>query len=531
MLIACSILQANAQQLSRPKLVVGLMVDQMRWDYLYRFYDRYGDNGFKRLMKEGFNCENTFIPYAQTVTAAGHASVYTGSVPAINGIVGNDWYDRSLGRNVYCVEDQGVKTIGGGPAAQPMSPKNLWTTTMTDELRIATNFQSKVIGIAIKDRGGILPAGHTANAAYWYDPGSGNWVTSTYYMPDLPNWVKSFNSTKIVDSLYKLDWNTLYPVNTYTQSDPDDKPYEGKFSYEPKPAFPHKLALLAGKNYSVISATPYGNTMTLEFAKTALLSEQMGADAVTDFLAVSLSSPDYVGHQYGPNSVEVEDVYLRMDKELGSFFEFLDARVGKGQYTFFITADHGVAHVPGFLQEHKVPAASLPYAETDAEIAAEKHFNLKGIVEASENHQLYLNRRLIDSAKLNMSVVKQYLINELNKQPEILMAFDMEKISETSLPEEVKEMFNKGYNTKLGGDIQIILKPAYFYGSKTGTTHGSWYPYDAHIPLLFMGWGVKQGKSFRQVTMADIAPTITALLKIQMPNGTVGKVITEAIKD
>jgi predicted AlkP superfamily pyrophosphatase or phosphodiesterase len=530
-LVACSLLQAQAQQLSRPKLVVGLMVDQMRWDYLYRFYDRYGENGFKRLMKEGFNCENTFIPYAQTVTAAGHASVYTGSVPAINGIVGNDWYDRSLGRNVYCVEDQGVKTIGGGPAAQPMSPKNMWTTTMTDELRIATNFQSKVIGIAIKDRGGILPAGHTANAAYWYDPGSGNWVTSTYYMPDLPNWVKSFNSTKIVDSLYKLDWNTLYPVNTYTQSDPDDKPYEGKFSYEPKPAFPHKLALLAGKNYSVISATPYGNTMTFEFAKTALLSEQMGADAITDFLALSLSSPDYVGHQYGPNSVEVEDVYLRLDKELGSFFDFLDSKVGKGQYTFFITADHAVAHVPGFLQEHKVPAASLPYAETDAEVAAEKHFNLKGIVEASENYQLYLNRRLIDSAKLNMSVVKQYLINELNKQPEILMAFDAEKTSETSLPLEVKEMFNKGYNTKLGGDIQIILKPAYFYGAKTGTTHGSWYPYDAHIPLLFMGWGVKQGKSFRQVTMADIAPTITALLKIQMPNGTVGKVITEAIKD
>ncbi len=531
LIMICTAIQANAQQLTRPKLVVGLMVDQMRWDYLYRYYDRYGENGFKRLMREGFNCENTFIPYAQTVTAAGHASVYTGSVPSINGIVGNEWYDRSLGRTVYCVEDQGVKTVGGSPAAQPMSPKNMWTTTMTDELRMATNFQSKVIGIAIKDRGGILPAGHTANAAYWYDPGSGNWVTSTYYMPDLPNWVKSFNSTKIVDSLYKLDWNTMYPLNTYTQSDPDDKPYEGKLSYEPKPAFPHKLALLAGKNYSVISATPYGNTMTLEFAKTALISEQMGADAITDFLALSLSSPDYVGHQYGPNSIEVEDVYLRLDKELGSFFEFLDARIGKGQYTFFITADHAVAQVPGFLQEHKIPAASLPYAVTDAEVKAEAHFKVKGLVEASENYQLYLNRRLIDSVKLNIAAVKLFLINELNKQPEILMAFETEKTSETSLPVEVKEMFNKGYNTKLGGDIQVILKPAYFYGSKTGTTHGSWYPYDSHIPLLFMGWGVKQGKSFRQVTMADIAPTISALLKIQMPNGTVGQVITEVIKD
>ena len=507
------------------------MVDQMRWDYLYRYYDRYGETGFKRLMKEGFNCDNTFIPYAQTVTAAGHASVYTGSVPAINGIVGNDWYDRSLQRNVYCVEDQGVKTIGGAATAQPMSPKNLWSTTVTDELRLATNFQSKVIGIAIKDRGGILPAGHTANAAYWYDATSGNWVSSTFYQPDLPGWVKTFNSAKIVDSLYKLEWNTMYPVNTYTQSDPDDKPYEGKLSYEPKPAFPHKLSILFGKNYSVISATPHGNTMTFEFAKAALVAEQMGADAITDFLAVSLSSPDYVGHQYGPNSVEVEDVYLRLDKELGAFFEFLDARVGKGQYTFFITADHAVAHVPAFLQEHKIPAESVPYAETAAEIAAEKHFNLKGIVEASENYQLYINRKVIESAKLDMAVVKQFLINELNKQPEVLMAFESEKISETSLPAGVKEMFNNGYNTKLGGDIQIILKPAHFYGAKTGTTHGAWYPYDAHIPLLFMGWGIKQGKSYREVYMSDIAPTISSLLKIQMPNGSVGKVITEVLKD
>ncbi len=522
--------QTQKSTLNRPKLVVGLMVDQMRWDFLYRYYDRYSENGFKRLIREGFACENTFIPYAQTVTAAGHASVYTGSVPAINGIMGNEWYDRAQGRTVYCVEDKTVKTIGGSATAQPMSPRNLWTTTITDELRLATNFKSKVIGIAIKDRGGILPAGHTANAAYWYDASTGNWVTSTYYMNELPGWVKSFNDRKVVDSFYRLDWNTLYPVNTYVQSDADDRPYEGKTSFDPKPAFPHLLAAQAGKNYSAISGTPHGSTLTLEFAKSALLAEELGKDAVTDFLALSLSSPDYTGHQYGPNSIEVEDTYLRMDKDLAQFFAFLDAKVGKGQYLFFITADHGAAHVAGFMQEHKIPAGTIPYGKSAAENAAIKKFGRQDIVEGADNYQLYLNHKIIDSAKIDGEQVRKYLIDELNQDPNVLIAFDNRNISAANLPKEVKEMFINGYNTKRGGDIQLILKPQYFYGGKTGTTHGSWYPYDAHIPLVWMGWGIKPGKLYRETYMTDIAATLAAMLKIQMPNGSVGKVIEEMVK-
>jgi len=523
-------LQAQKNAVNRPKLVVGLMVDQMRWDFLYRYYDRYNENGFKRLLREGFACENTFIPYAQTVTAAGHASVYTGSVPAINGIMGNEWYDRAQGRTVYCVEDKTVKTIGGSATAQPMSPRNLWSTTITDELRLATNFKSKVIGIAIKDRGGILPAGHSANAAYWYDPSTGNWVTSTYYMNDLPGWVKKFNDRKVVDSFYRLDWNTLYPVNTYVQSDVDDRPYEGKTSFDPRPAFPHLLSAQVGKNYSAISGTPHGSTFTLEFAKSALIAEEMGNDAVTDFLAVSLSSPDYTGHQYGPSSIEVEDTYLRMDKDLAQFFAFLDAKVGKGQYLFFITADHGVANVAGFMQDHKIPAGTIPYGKSAAENAAIKKFGRQDIVEGADNYQLYLNHKVMESAKLDAEQVRKFLIDELNQDPNVLLAFDNRNISNANLPKDVKEMFIKGYNTKLGGDIQMILKPQYYYGGKTGTTHGSWYPYDSHIPLVWMGWGIKPGKLYRETYMTDIAATIAALLKIQMPNGSVGKVIEEVVK-
>ena len=303
--------QVKSASPSRPRIVVGLMVDQMRWDYLYRYASRYGEGGFKRLVREGFSCENTMIPYAQTITACGHASVYTGSVPAVNGIMGNDWYSRELGRMVYCTEDATVKTIGGNAEAPPMSPRNLKVTTMCDELRIATNYKSKVIGIAIKDRGGILPAGHSANAAYWYDAGTGNWVSSTYYQQQLPDWVQRFNARKMPDSLYKLNWNSLYPIGSYEMSDADDKSYEGKFSFDPKPVFPHNINTAVGKNYGILPATPYGNTLTLEFAKNAIQAEGLGTDEYTDFLAVSLSSPDYVGHQYGPNSIEMHHVLPR----------------------------------------------------------------------------------------------------------------------------------------------------------------------------------------------------------------------------
>lgn len=525
-------LLASAQQVARPKLVVGVMIDQMRWDYLYRFYDRYGAGGFKRILGEGFSCENTFIPYAQTVTAAGHTCVYTGSVPAIHGIMGNDWYDKALGKSVYCTSDETVKTIGGSDKAEPQSPRNLWTTTICDELKLATNFRSKVIGVAIKDRGGILPAGHSADAAYWYDGKSGNWVTSTYYMQDLPGWVKRFNERKIVDSLLRLNWNTLYPINTYLQSTADDKPYEGKYGHETKPVFPHELASQAGKNFGLISATPYGNTMTLAFARQALEQEKMGIDAITDFLAVSLSSTDYVGHQFGPNSIEIEDTYLRLDRELAAFLTYLDTKVGKGQYLFFLTADHAVAHNPRFMEENKLPVS--PVKNNIATVIAEvkEKFNVSNVIVDSDNYQLYLNDKAIDSAGANREQVKAFIIDRINRVPQVLMAFDNADISKVNLPTDVKERFLKGYNRQRGGDIQIILRPGYYFssGEHTGATHGAWYPYDSHIPLLWMGWGIKSGKSNTTRYMTDIAPTIAALLRIQMPNGCIGQPIEEVMK-
>jgi predicted AlkP superfamily pyrophosphatase or phosphodiesterase len=509
--------------IAAPKLVVGVMVDQMRWDFIYRYQRRYGEGGFKRILREGFSCENTHIPYAQTVTAAGHACVYTGSVPSINGMMGNEWYDQSLKRQVYCVEDDAVQIIGGSGKGDPMSPKNLITTTITDELELATNFRSKVVGVAIKDRGSILAAGHAGDAAYWYEASTGNFVTSTWYMHALPAWAIAFNNRKTTDSLLKMNWNLAYPLESYVQSD------VGNSMYKNNP-FPRSLEKNIGKNFGAISSTPWGNTLSLAFSKAAVEGESMGADSIPDFLAISLSSPDYIGHSFGPNSVEIEDTYLKLDREIADFLNYLDRKVGKGQYVFFMTADHGVAHVASFLQENKLPAKGMK-TNKDAENATMAKFGLKKLVEAIGNYQVYLDRYYIDSMGLDFKLIKTFYIQQLNKREDILLAFDNESIEQVNLPAEYKEMFQKGFNQKLAGDVQLIYKPGYFFGSNaTGTTHGSMYPYDSHIPLLWMGWGVNQGLSHRKVYMSDIAITIAALLKIQMPSGNIGSVIHEVIK-
>jgi predicted AlkP superfamily pyrophosphatase or phosphodiesterase len=520
--------QKDNSGVDRPKLVVGIMVDQMRWDFLYRYASRYGNDGFKRMLGEGFTCENTFIPYAQTVTACGHATVYTGSLPSIHGIMGNEWYDKQKGRSVYCVEDDGVTAVGSTKSL-PMSPKNMTVTSMCDELRIATNFKAKVIGIAIKDRGGILPAGHSANGAYWYESSTGNWISSSYYMKELPAWVNAFNQRRLSDSLYRLNWNTMYPVSSYVMSDPDDKPYEGAMSGEQKPVFPHNTSRFAGVNYGILPSTPHGNTLTLQFAKQAMLAERLGADDVTDFLAISLSSPDYIGHQYGPNSIEVEDTYLRLDKELGEFFRFLDSRLGKS-YTVFLTADHGVAHAPGYAMANNLPGGVMLTTASAAVKKTISQFGLMNVIDNYSNYQIYLNKKAIDSAKLNFREVKTYFIEQLNKEEGIHYAFDNELIMNAHLPSEVKERFIKGLHPKLGGDIQVILKSGYYPYSNPGATHGSWYPYDSHIPFVLMGWGIKQGRLLRDVNMTDIAPTISSLLRIQMPSGNVGNTVSEALK-
>jgi predicted AlkP superfamily pyrophosphatase or phosphodiesterase len=522
----------HAQQgIQRPKLVVGIVIDQMRWDYLYRFYDRYAPNGgFKRMLNQGFSCENTLIPYAPTITACGHSTLYTGAVPAISGITGNFWWDRDQARSVYCTEDKTVNTVGSTSALGKMSPKNMLVTSICDELRLATNFKSKVIGIAIKDRGGILPAGHSANAAYWYDNTTGNWITSTYYMNELPKWVSDLNAKGLVNKYYEQGWDLLYPAATYTQSTADEKSYEGKPFGN---TFPYDLKKFIGKDYGKISTTPMGNTLTAEMAKAAIVEEKLGADNITDMLTISFSSPDYIGHSFGPNSMEAEDGFLRLDKELGSLLDFLDSKVGKGQYTVFLSADHGAAHTPEFMQENKLPGGRVYMTTVTGNLnkALAEKYGIKTIVVSDENYQLHLNHSSLDSAKIDEQEVISWLVKRLQTEPGIDRVFSLNDLNTVPLPSTIRKMLNNGYYRSRNGEVQVILKPGYIDAwSATGTTHGLWNPYDAHIPLLWYGWGVKPGKTNRETYMTDVAATIAAMLRVQMPSGCVGTVITELLK-
>jgi predicted AlkP superfamily pyrophosphatase or phosphodiesterase len=517
----------------RPKLVVGIVVDQMRWDFLYRYFERYaGNGGFKRLLTQGFSCENTLIPYTPTLTACGHATIYTGSVPAIHGITGNAWYDNQLERSVYCTEDPTVTTVGAAGTAGEMSPRNMLVTSICDELKLATNFRSKVIGISFKDRGGILPAGHSANAAYWYNPVSGDWISSTYYMNELPTWVKEFNAKKQVDKYYRQNWNTLYPLHTYVQSTKDEKAYEARPLGTDVKGFPYNLEMHINKNYGAISSTPYGNSLTTDLARAAIESEELGEDSITDFLAVSYSSPDYIGHAFGPNSIEIEDTYLRLDKDLGAFLAFLDTKIGKGRYLVFLSADHGVAHVPGFLKENKIPSGTKNGQAliTRLNRGLKTKFGHENLIVSMYNSQVHLNHRLMDSTKLDETAIKKMVIDSLERTEGVARVIDLKRFNDLPLNSKLRDMFANGYYPSGNGDIQVQLKPHWIEGGIAGTTHGSWNPYDAHIPLVWYGWNITPGKTNRETYMTDIAPTIAAMLKIQMPSGSVGMVITEIVK-
>ena len=537
LLVALFFFQINFAQsqgntsLQRPKLVVGIVVDQMRWDYLYKFYDLYNKNGgFKRFLNQGFSCENTLVPYTPTVTAAGHTCVYTGSVPAINGIVGNDWYDNIENKEVYCTEDESVNTVGASDDAGKMSPRNNVVTTVTDELRIATNYASKVIGISMKDRGAILPAGHVANAAYWYNPNAGKFITSTYYMTELPAWVNTFNNRRLQDSLYKLNWTLSLPESVYKKyAGADEEPYESKPFGNDQTHFPYRLSDYINKDYSKITSTPYGNTFLEALAEAAVINENLGKNNVTDFLAVSFSSPDYIGHAFGPDSWEQLDDYIKLDSTIGRLFSFLDKQVGEGNYLVFLTADHAVASSPGYSVKHHLPGGAFNTSTLInglKQLLSEKYKSDR-LIKGEYNDQILLNYKVIDSLNIDRDALERTIINFAELQPGVARAVSMRNVSTTTLPDVQKKMYSNSYFPQRSSDIRFELKSGYVSGSGIGTSHGLWNPYDAHIPLLWYGWNIKAGKTNRETYMTDVAPTVAALLHIQMPSGCVGKVIPE----
>ncbi|MCM4168467.1 Alkaline phosphatase PafA [Arenibacter antarcticus] len=517
-----------------PKLVVGIVVDQMRYDYLTRFWDRYGEGGFKRMVNDGFNCKNNHFNYAPTYTGPGHASVYTGTSPSVHGIIGNDWYDKFDDKSVYCAGDDSYNSVGTASDSGKMSPHRMQSTTMTDQLRLHTQMQGKVIAVAIKDRGAVLPGGHSANAAYWFKGGDeGNWITSTYYMDELPTWVKDFNTKRSVDA-YKKPWTTLKDINTYAESGSDKNNYEGLFKGKASATFPYDLEALWDDNdqYSILANTPYGNSLTTDFALAALDKESLGEDNITDFLAVSYSSTDYVGHKWGVNSKEIQDTYMRLDQDLERLFKRLDEKVGVGEYTVFLTADHAAVHVPAYLKDQKIPANYLSLTDIKNKLNdyLKYTFGSTEIIKNISNNQIFLDHKVVNNLDIDLAEIQNNIAQELILYEGIYKIYTANQMWQNNYTKGISNIIQNGYNQKRSGDILIVYDPSAISYNKTGSTHGSPWIYDTHSPLLFFGKGIKKGSTVNRTEIPDIAPTISALLGMAFPSGTTGAPIVEVLE-
>lgn len=538
-LIPLLLITLNCFGQEKPKLVVGIVVDQMCYDYLYRFEEKFGKGGFKLLMEKGTNCRNTHYNYIPTYTGPGHASIYTGTTPSNHGIVGNEWFDAKTGKFKNCVDDSTVSSVGTVSDYGKYSPYNLKANTITDQLRL-TYPDSKVIAMSIKNRGAILPGGHLSNGSYWFDYASGKMITSSFYESNLPEWVSQFNARKYADSCLQLTWDTFFDGETYSESEEDNRPYEHLLGTKTTPTFPYNLKEVTGDslNYGIFTATPFGNSILTDFAIQSIRSEKLGQQSSTDFLAISYSSPDIIGHAFGPYSKEIEDVYVRLDREIERLIKELNSKVGKGNYTLFLTADHAVVPVPQYLVDKKLPGGYLFLDElkTDLSIKLTHEFGADLLL-AEENLNFYLNYPKMDSLQLDEVEVMNFIKKETQKWEGVKHCFTKVDLKAADTDQEWKDMVRNGFYEGESGDVVFILKPGYLAKSKRskthqkGTSHGSAFNYDTHVPLLWYGNGIVAQQIFREVQIVDITATLAHILNLQYPNATTGSPILELFNE
>lgn len=510
---------------TRPKLVVGIIVDQMRYDYLARFWDKFGDGGFKRLIGDGYLFTNHHLNYFPSYTAPGHASNYTGATPSVHGIVGNSWYSRQLGDDIVSVEDPDVDAVGA-KIDQHASPVRLLSTTITDELK-KTLPQAKVVSISLKPRGAILPGGHLADGAYWYDDDvTGDFISSSWYGDQLPPWLQAFNARDLPQQLSHKTWKPLFDLADYSKAHTDNNPYEAPFKSgdNATPTFPHPMA----GSLDRIKSSPYGNQLLAELAKAAVAGAELGQDDVTDFLAISFSSTDYVGHRFGPKSVEVADTYARLDRTLAGLIEYLDSTVGKGRYLLFLTADHGVVQSPASLTDQGLPGGYFnpqDAVESLMDYLHERHGEGRWILEY-KNQQVYLNHQLARQKGLPIKQLQQQAAQFLMQFDGVAGTNTATRLANLGYDDGLQAMYQNGFHEKRSGDVYIELEPGWLgYTKSKGTSHGSPYSYDTHIPLILYGWHVPHGVSGSKTVVTELAPTLAEMLHVSLPSGTSSAVL------
>ncbi len=505
--LAASILPAQQPAKPKaPKLVVLVAVDQFRYDYLTRFRDEY-KGGLDRLLRNGANFVNAHLEHYPTVTAIGHSTMLSGATPNVSGIVGNDWFDRESGKSVTSVSDDGTRQLGGSDTTGA-SPHRLLVSTLGDEMKRAKRDAAKVIGLSLKDRSSILPSGHMADAAYWYDTKTGDMVSSTYYFPALPAWVANFNQRRIVDKWAGAEW-------VHAKGQPNGT---------------YKMPPLGPKLSNAVYNTPFGNELLEQFAEEAVKQEKLGQRGATDLLTVSFSSNDAIGHDVGPDSTQVHDVSVRTDAVLGKFFTFLDQTVGMANVVVVLTADHGVSPVPEVLTKEKMPGGRMANATLfgPMEKALDARFGQGKWIQSTAGSSPYFNWALIKEKKLDPREVQRVAADAMSEVPHVARIFTRHQLLNGEVAvDKITQRLLRSYNARRSGDLEILLEPYWIRSGGTGTTHGTPYSYDSHIPLIFMGPGIKPGRYVRSVALNDLAASLATLLGVETPSGSVGSALVE----
>ena len=537
LLLLCITGSVHSSDATSPRLVLVVVVDQLGGDVPGRFAHRFGPDGFRVLMDRGTWYRNAHFQHANTVTAAGHATLATGGNPPQHGMIGNEWYDPARRRTVGCVEDERHGEPGGPRgAAGGRSPRNLTSSTFGDELVLSSGGRSRVFAVSIKDRAAITLGGHLGKA-YWYSRQSGEFVTSTYYHEVYPEWMQRWNDARPAARYAGKKWTLLAGQDSYVAGARDDRPYElelGTFGR----TFPHTLPRRSsGELYSYLRTTPMGDELTLSFVEALFAAERPGLRGHTDVLAVSFSVTDYIGHAFGPNSLEAEDNLLRLDRTLASLFGLVDREVGLDHTLVVLTSDHGVAPIPESLAEQGFdvgrfdPPRFMPQinAGLQSRFAARESLNL-----VFGKPAVYLDVAMLARLGLDVAEVENAAADELSKVPGVAFALKRSDLLTGRLPgSREAERVAAGFHPRRSGNVILVPKPFWYLDNAphgNAAMHGSPYSYDTHVPILLAGPGVPRRDIQRSVAPRDLAPTLSAYLGIRPPSGSVGNPLVEVFE-
>ena len=519
----------------KPKLIVGVTVSGMMYDYLSVYWDKYGEDGFRRMATSGANCKNARFNYLITEPSVGYASIATGANPSEHGIVSDYWYNRLTNEIAYSLDDPGQTTIGGSYGTGAYSPVSMHNRTLSDEIRVKSRFRSKSIGVAIDPQASILMAGHTATGAYWLDPIRASWVTSSYYMDSLPGWVDDFNEKNYRDLYLNRMWETLRPISEYTESMLDNNDYE--LGFDDQITFPYDLARISGvasgePNYTTLLSTPWGNTYTKDMAIAAIVNEELGMGETTDMIHIGFNATKYLAQRYSTWSVEIQDAYLRLDQDIAHLLTFLDEHLGLENVLVYVTAENALAVDPRYLAEYRIPSGFFNYRTSISLLKSYLNaiYGRGDWVTFYYAQQIYLNHQLIEDSRLSLEEVQDQVARFMIQMGGVSNAVQSYVLQRNQFSEGVLQKIQNSYYQKRSGDVILYLTPGYVEHSNMGGGDFAEFKYAPHVPLMFYGWKVNRITIPYKVSPTDIATSIASFLEISMPENATGTVITDLVK-